>query len=125
MYGYVVRAEYEDGFTLEGDGLELLSPFGHQEHIVRAIVNGRATEAGHGPLVRWSLVPEHPGMRYDLDWKAIAHLTNIRPVYFRRMQRTLSQDGRSDSGPMCAAHGFGFQFQDGNGENVQVIEEVT
>lgn len=132
MFGYIVEAEYEDGFTLSGPGLEELSPFDEGEHIVRAIVNGRATDAGHGALVRYSLIPVEPGQRYDLDWSTLGHLSDVRPVYFRRMRRTVSVEPATgdridgtDSGPICDAHGFGYQYRDDAGENVQVIVEVT
>ena len=132
MYGYIVEAEYEDGFTLSGPGLEALSPFDEGEHIVRAIVNGRATDAGHGSLVRFSLIPVEPGVRFDLDWSLLAHLENVRPVYYRRMSRSISVEPATgdmlpdtDSGATCDCHGFGYQYLDANGENVQVVEEVT
>lgn len=132
MYGYVIEAQYEDGFTLAGPGLEQMSPFGQEEHVARAIINGRATDAGHGPLVRFSLIPEEEGIRYDIDWTALADLDHVRPVYFRAMARAISCDAETgepiegtDSGTVCLHHGFGYQYNGPDGENVQVIEEVT
>ena len=131
MFGFIVEAEYADGFTLSGPGLEQLSPFSQDEHIVRAIVNGRATEAGHGSLVRFSLIPTDGGQRRDIDWTTLSDLDDVRPVYYRRMSRSISVEPATgdllpdtDTGAMCDAHGFGYQYRDADGENVQVVEEV-
>ena len=94
-------------------------------------MNGRPTDAGHGALVRFSLIPVDPDEeRHDIDWTALAHLTDARPVYYRCMRRTITVESGelvadTDSGPICDAHGFGYQYRDASGENVQVVEEVT
>ena len=46
------------------------------------------------------------------------------------MRRTITVESGelvadTDSGPICDAHGFGYQYRDASGENVQVVEEVT
>jgi len=118
-YGYVLRAEYASGYVLLEDEQDA-SPYDPGRNVFHAIVNGRPTEAGHGPLVAFSLIGED--MRYDIDWTALPD--NARPIYYRSMQRTYAVDGSTDTGPVCLAHHFGYQYTDSDGRNVQEVSEI-
>ena len=125
MYGYWLEAEYESGFILQEDEQDR-SPYIATDNFFSAIRRDSATTAGHGALVRFSMIPwDDAGERHDIDWTTLAHLEHVRPVYFRRMRRSVQVDGSNDSGLICDAHGFGYQYRDASGENVQVVVEVT
>ena len=124
MYGYVLEAEYESGFVLTENAADV-SPYDRGGNFFSAITKASATDAGHGQMVRFSLIPVGDGTRYDIDWTELSHLDNLRPIYFRRMEQTLRSDGVDLGGPVCKAHGFGYQYNDADGNNVQVIEEIT
>lgn len=126
-YGYVIEAQFEDGFTLTEDETDQ-SPYDAGHNVFHAITNGRA-EARHGPMVRFSLIPTTGHYRYDIDWVMVrATVDDPRPVYYRDMTRTMvvGQDDevQSDSGPTCEAHYFGYQFLDAYGANQKKIEEI-
>lgn len=123
-YGYILEAEYESGFVLTENEQDR-SPYIATDNFFSAIRRESATAAGHGPMTRFSLVAEDGSKRYDIDWTGLSDLDHVRPVYFRRMSRSVCLDGTNDSGALCAAHGFGYQYNDADGNNVQVIEEVS
>ena len=124
-YGYWLEAEYESGFILREDSQDR-SPYRAGDNFFSAIRRDSATQSGHGPLVRFSLIPwDASGRRHEIDWTALAELEHVRPVYFRRMSQTTRADGTGDAAPVCNAHGFGYQYLDANGDNIQVITELT
>ena len=122
-YGYLLEAEYESGLILTETEQDR-SPYEATENFFAAIRHGSATEAGHGAMVRFSLIPVEGGERFDVDWTQLAGLTNPRPIYFRRMASTINVDGTGDPSAYCNFHGFGYQYNDENGENIEVIQEI-
>lgn len=118
-YGWLLQAEYASGYVLTEDERDH-SPYDPGRNTFHAIMNGRPVEAGHGDLVRLSLIG--PQMRYDIDWRALPD--TARPVYYRQMQRTRAVDGSTDTGPVCLAHHFGYQYTDAEGRNVQDVHEI-
>ena len=122
-YGYLHEAEYESGLILTETEQDR-SPYEATENFFAAIRHGSATEAGHGAMVRFSLIPVEGGERFDVDWTQLADLTNPRPIYFRRMASTINADGTGDPSAYCNFHGFGYQYNDENGENIEVIQEI-
>ena len=123
-YGYLLQAEYESGYVLTEDEQDR-SPYIANDNFFSAIRRDSATTAGHGPIVRFSLIPVDGGTRYDIDWTGLSDLDHARPVYFRRMSRSVQDDGTGDSGTTCVAHGFGYQYNDADGSNVQVVQEIS
>jgi hypothetical protein len=122
-YGYLLEAEYRSGLILTETEQDR-SPYEATDNFFAAIRHGSATKAGHGEMVRFSLIPVGEGNRYDIDWTGLADLDNPRPIYFRRMASTINADGTGDGNPYCTAHGFGYQYNDADGNNVQVVEEI-
>ena len=122
-YGYLLEAEYESGLILTETEQDR-SPYEATDNFFAAIRRDSATSAGHGDLVRFSLLAADGGVRHDIDWTVLAGLDNPRPVYFRRMSQSINTDGGGDTGARCEAHGFGYQYNDAEGTNVQVVEEI-
>ena len=123
-YGYYLEAEYESGFRLTESEINF-NPYSTKGNTFTAMLDGSPTEAGHGQMVRFSLIPESgEGNRYDIDWKPLWKVDDPRPIYYRKMQRSLVLDTGEDSGPSCNAHFFGFQYLNEDGENVQEVEEI-
>ena len=124
-HGFRLQAEYSTGYTLTEDDNDR-NPYSDVGNTFSAIINELPTKAGHGPMVRFSLLPEDYGDRYDIDWKIVGALPNARPIYFRRMHRTFALDGSGDTGDVCDSHNFGYQYNDAiTGENIQEVLEIV
>lgn len=123
-YGFEVQAVYQDGFSLrEPPAGPDESPFDATRNTFHAIMSGQA-EAAHGPMVTWSLMSSGGGEWFRVDWTKLAGHANPRPIYYRAMTRTVHGDG-ADTGPVCQAHYFGYQYTDATGANVEHIESVS
>jgi hypothetical protein len=116
-YGWRLEAEYESGFVLAEDERDH-SPYDPARNVFHAIVNRRATEHGHGGLVRFSLIG--PDRRYDIDWRTVPD--GAEPVYFRRMSRVFNVEG-GWLPPRCDSHHFGWQGIEA-GVPVAEIQEI-
>ena len=123
MYGYRLEAEYESGLVLTEIEQDR-SPYVATDNFFSAIRRDSATTAGHGPLVRFSLIATEGPARYDIDWTMLSNLDHVRPVYFRKMSRSVDQDGNGDTGPVCVGQFIGYQYNDADGNNQQIVTEV-
>ncbi len=131
-YGYNLEAEYEDGFILseKNDFHHTIYVPGNPTigSVFGAILEKEPVKAGHGEMIRYSLVPDQWGSqytnRYDVNWKLLWKVENPRPIYFRRMISTLNLGTGGDSGPQCVSHHFGFQYIDENGQNVERVVDI-
>jgi hypothetical protein len=124
-HGFLVSATYEDGFEITERTDNDRNPYSPDGNTLTAILTHGPTEAGHGRMVRFSLIPESgDGARYDIDWRPLWETDNPRPIYFRQMTQSISLDGSNDTGPVCQSHHFGWQHTDSDGANVQEIQEV-
>lgn len=117
-FGWRLEAEYSSGYVLTEDEADH-SPYDPGRNVFHAILNGRATAAGHGPLVRFSLIGLET--RYDVDWTGLP--ANARPVYFRDMRRAFAIEGGWQPAE-CVAHHFGVQYTDGEGRSVKEVHEI-
>jgi hypothetical protein len=121
-HGYVLTATYESGFALIEDEQDH-SPYQPGANVFHAILSNGPTEHGHGRLVTLSLIPDplDGRDRYDIDWRPLWDETCPRPVYWREMERTQNLETGEDYGPICGVHGFGYQYRDSAGRNVQHV----
>jgi len=123
-FGYLLEAEYEHGYILKESFFDV-NPFG-EGNTFTAILNDDAEKAGHGRMVRFSLIPmTSKGRRYDVDWQKLWNADNPRPIYYRKMSHTLNLDTNETSGQQCLSHHFGFQYNDKEGNNVQEVVECS
>ena len=118
-YGYHLEAQYQSGYTLVQDETDV-NPYGNGSTFTA--IRTDAAVPTNGPLVTLSLVNDATGERHDIDWASLAGLTDVRPVYYRQMERTRDLWTGLDTGPMCNSHHFGYQYIDGSGNNVQEIQ---
>lgn len=128
-FGYRLVATYESGFVLAEDDADH-SPYRPGRNVWNAIIEGDPTTHGHGRLTAIALVPEQVDgrERYDVDVGAVEAEVGaeVRPIYYRSMHRTVQIDGGGDTGPVCDAHHFGYQYTDPHtGRNVQHVIEIT
>ena len=120
-YGFYLQATYASGYVLVEDAADR-NPFG-DGNTFTAIRTHAATEAGHGDLTSLALVNAATWESHTIDWSTLAGLTDLRPIYYRKMKRTRNMVTGEDSGPMCNSHHFGYQYNDSAGSNVQIITE--
>lgn len=113
-----VQAQYEDGFILDETELNDISPYNKNENVFRAILN-KDPEKEHGKMIRFSVFWKTN--RRDIQWLQIPD--NARPIRYRNMYSTISQDGTQTSGITSVV--FGFQYNDENGNNVQETREFN
>lgn len=124
-HGYLISAEYESGFTLTERVENDRNPYSVEGNTLTGILTHGPTGAGHGRMVRISLIPESgEGQQYDIDWQPLWEVDNPRPIYFRRMERRVNMDGSGDTGPVCLSHTFGYQYNDAEGHNVQETQDI-
>lgn len=114
---YHLEAEYESGFVLIEDERDH-SPYDAGRNIFHAILNQRPEQA-HGKLVRLSLVgTDHT---YSIDWTQVP--ASGRPIRVKHMEADLTLDGPSET--RLTKIVFGYQYNDTDGKNVQVVEEIS
>lgn len=129
FYGYYLEAEYESGYV-HSDQIQDISPYTKGEK-VNGVTNGRnifndilekRPEEFHGRLIRFSLIPDNGGHRYDIDWTTLPD--NARPIRFiDRRKETNVANGETQQ--FVDAIRFGYQYTDETGKNVQEIQEIT
>lgn len=115
--GHFLQAEYESGYVHTENELDQ-SSFRPGSNFFCDILNGLPTEAGHGRMTKFRLI-NPAGDDYEVDWTQVP--ANARPVYWRKMSRDINIP---DSVAVCLLVGFGYQYTDENGENIQHIEEI-
>lgn len=123
---YYLEATYEDGFVYKGTR-EDVSLFDSKRNQFYDVVEGLLEEE-HGKLVKWAVVGSL-GTRYDLDLtKLPADATNIRPILYRDMERDYIVDIQGnviDEGTTRVMKTvFGAQWNDAEGKNQQLTEEL-
>ena len=113
-----VEAEYSDGFVLSET----------KQHDTSLYADGRKTfydilekrpEPEHGHLVRFSCY--YRDARYDIDWTELP--ANARPIRFRDGQATLNTSTGEQTFDWTGCR-FGYQYNDEQGRNKQVIQEL-
>lgn len=127
-HGFHLEAEYESGYILTEDDNDH-SPYDPKKNVFHAISHDRPQAAGHGQMVRWSMIG--PDIRYDLEWTSIVKdYKNPRPIYWREMQMVKQANGvtgeviEGTEVISCLGHHFGFQYNDEDGKNVQAVKDV-
>lgn len=111
------EATYADGYILSETEHEDVSPFTGQHNILNDILEKRP-EAEHGDLVRFSVY--YKDARYDVDWNGLPD--NARPVRWKRMEA--DSIGGTIVEVRIMKVGFGYQYNDSNGNNIQEVKEL-
>lgn len=112
-----IEAEYADGYIHDETTLNDTSPYTGTDNILNDILNKRP-EPEHGPLIRFSCF--YNNQRYDVDFVGLPD--NARPVRWKRMEQ--DWNGPQAGITRLMAVGFGYQFTDSNGRNVQEVIEL-
>ncbi len=112
-----IEAEYADGYVLSETLHDDVSPYTGTDNILNDILEKRA-EAEHGKLVRFSCF--YKDNRYDVDFSDLPD--NARPVRYKRMEA--DTQGNSVTAVRMTELGFGYQYNDENGANIQHITEL-
>lgn len=118
-YGYILEAEYADGYIHSEAELGDVSPYAEGKNIFNDILEKRP-EADHGRTVRFSIIGDTK--RYDIDWQILPD--NARPIYSRDMQMERSVS-TGETTIQVLRHQFGFQYNDETGENHKDIRVIT
>lgn len=111
-----IRAEYEDGFILDETELGDANPYG-EGNTFTAVLNGQP-EAEHGALVKFSAFWKNA--RYDVDWTQLPD--NARPIRYRHGYIVQMGPNAGESG--WTGIDFGYQYNDEDGKNHEVKEEI-
>lgn len=111
------QAEYSDGFILDETTHNDFSPYTGTDNILNDILEKRP-EADHGDMVRFSMF--YKDNRYDVDWHGLP--ANARPVRWKRMEA--DQIGGNITEVRLVKVGFGYQYNNEQGENVQEVQEL-
>ena len=124
---YYIEATYEDGFVYRGDRKDT-SLFVEGKNQFYDVVEGLLEEE-HGKLVKWAVVGT-AGNCYTIDFATDlpSYATNIRPILYREMERDymVDQDGTviSEGTLRTMKTVFGAQWNDTEGRNQQITEEL-
>lgn len=113
-----IEAEYSDGYIHSEDTYLDVSPYDPTCNILNDILEKRP-EAEHGQMVRFSVY--HSNRRYDIDWVELPE--NARPIRYKKMERDHNTDVWVDEARIVAV-GFGYQYNDNNGKNQEIIQEL-
>lgn len=119
-YGYILEAEYKDGF-IHRETEEDKSLYEEGKNVFYDILH-HLPEPEHGPLVRFEIIPEQPGEGAMIDWTELPD--NARPIYYREMQLKFNVDGSMVDEPTVLRHVFGYQYNDEEGKNHKIIKEL-
>lgn len=112
-----LQAEYADGYLHDELALNDVSPYAEGRNVFYDILE-RKPEPEHGPLKRLTLFTD--GERFDIDWTRVPE--GARPIRFRKMELDLVQTGEPQEA-RCVGVVFGYQYNDADGKNHQVVEE--
>lgn len=127
-WGVLIEAEYESGLVLR-EGPEDMSPYDLGKNFFHAVLTSRATDHGHGRMTLYAAVtPEHT---WTIEWRELWNVVDPRPISYRKMEnaKTFSAVdgtpvGNVEGVQSCAGHFFGYQYRDGDGKNVQEVQEL-
>jgi hypothetical protein len=111
------QAEYADGYIHDETTLNDTSPYTGTDNILNDILEKRP-EAEHGPLRRFSTF--YNNQRFDVAWDGLP--ANARPVRWKRMEA--DSIGGEITEVRLVKVGFGYQYTDDNGRNVQEVQEL-
>lgn len=118
-YDGSIEAEYSDGYIHSETVLGDVSPYLADKNIFNDILEKRP-EAAHGPMVRFSCY--YQNFRYDVNWSGLP--ANARPIRYKNMQRHFQQDVGWIGEAEILSIGFGYQYTDEQGRNVQEVREL-
>ena len=113
-----IQAEFADGYVLDETEHEDVSPHDSQHNIFRDILM-KWSEPKHGKMVRFSVFWKD--RRYDINWTDMPD--NARPIRYKHNNRSLDLD-TGEQKFWTDSIGFGYQYTDENGENVQEVREM-
>jgi hypothetical protein len=111
------EAEYSDGYIHSETDLLDTSPYTGKDNIFNDILEKRP-EVEHGSLKRFSCY--YKNNRYDVDFNGLP--SNARPVRWKRMEA--DSLGGAITEVRLTKVGFGYQYNDNNGRNVQEVVEL-
>jgi hypothetical protein len=111
------QAEYADGYIHDETALSDTSPYTGTDNILNDILEKRP-EAEHGELVRFSTF--YKDARYDVDWHGLPD--NARPVRWKRIEQ--DYNGPQAGVIRIMQVGFGYQYTDNEGRNIQEVVEL-
>ena len=120
------QAQYEDGFILDETALGdiyqdlITNEDGTQvyKNVFYAILE-KLPEAEHGKMTRFTVF--YKDKQYDFDWTQLPE--SARPIRFRHGASYLGVDGASQS--EWTGMQIGYQYNDENGKNIQVVEDIA
>lgn len=111
------EAEYSDGYIHSETEHNDTSPYTGKDNILNDILEKRP-EAEHGQMVRFSTF--YKDARYDVAWVGLPD--NARPVRWKRMEAD-SVGGEIVEIRLMKV-GFGYQYNDATGANIQEVQEL-
>jgi hypothetical protein len=112
-----VEAEYADGYIHSETELDDISPYDPTRNILNDVLEKRP-EAIHGQMVRFSMF--YKDKRYDIDWVEMPD--SARPIRYKKIEQDSVGGVITETRLMKV--GFGYQYTDGHGHNVQEVEEL-
>ena len=112
------QAEYADGFILDETELEDVSPYDTDHNVFHAILN-KLPETEHGKMVRFTMFWKNN--QYDVDFSDLPD--NARPIRYKKMEADFI--GSVQTRREIMAVGFGYQYTDENGQNIQEVQEYV
>ena len=111
-----VEAIYEDGFVL--DETEQNDIGIYTEGNTLTDILSKIPEQTHGKMTAFSMY--YKDNKYTVDWTTLP--SNARPVRWKRMEA--DQIGGNITEVRLVKVGFGYQFNNEKGENVQEVQEL-
>lgn len=111
------EAEYSDGYIHSETDFNDISPYDNTKNILNDILEKRP-EAEHGDMVRFSVF--YKDRRHDVHWPGLPE--NARPIRWKRMEA--DQVGGEITEVRLVKVGFGYQYNDETGKNIQEVQEL-
>jgi hypothetical protein len=111
-----IQAEYEDGFILDETDCNDISPHDSKHNIFRDILK-KWSEPEHGKMVRFTMF--YNNKQYNINWVGLPD--NARPVRYKNIEQ--DSIGARIIETRLMKVGFGYQYTDKNGKNIEEIEE--
>jgi hypothetical protein len=116
-YDGSIEAIYADGYSHSETEHQDVSPYTKTDNIFNDVLEKRP-EAEHGKLVRFSVF--YKDNRYDVDFSTLPD--NARPIRYKRMEADTK--GGSITEVRLMQIGFGYQYNNELGQNVQEVQEL-
>jgi putative lipase involved disintegration of autophagic bodies len=111
-----VQAEYADGFIIDETKNNDQSIYEDGRNTFFDILNRKAVTE-HGKMVRFTLF--YKNTRYDVDWRNMPD--TARPIRYKKME--MDYNGINANIQRLMTVGFGYQYNDDKGNNIEVKEE--